>query len=256
MGSPLKNPPVYLILAQARFNPILKLEEFLPDIQEGFRQVDYPDFRPRRGIQLAVKEDSPTFVPQDRFLFGNTGKTRNFIVDRQSLTLLSTDHDRFETFSTCFLEGLEIVHDTVRLAFTERIGLRYLDRVMPRSGETVRQYLVEQAHGLDLGTGEMSSYSYMESLNETGRIKLMSRVAIQNGPLAFPPDIQPGDMSIAERFTSYAGVSAIIDNDGFVEDRETFSTEAVTHHLDDIHEVIDAAFRAIATPYAFAAWDK
>ena len=33
MGTPLKNPPVYFTVAQVRFNPILKLAEFLPAIQ-------------------------------------------------------------------------------------------------------------------------------------------------------------------------------------------------------------------------------
>ena len=93
-------------------------------------------------------------------------------------------------------------------------------------------------------------------MNEIGNIKLLSRVAIQEGPLAFPPDIQPGSMRITERFTSYIGISAILDNDGFVEGREAFSAKAVADHLDAIHKVIGAAFKITATRYAFDAWDK
>ena len=52
------------------------------------------------------------------------------------------------------------------------------------------------------------------------------------------------------------GISAILDNDGFVEGREAFSTTAVAEHLDAIHKVIGTAFKTTATPYAFAAWDK
>ena len=89
-----------------------------------------------------------------------------------------------------------------------------------------------------------------------GKIKLVSRVAIQDGPLAFPPDIQPGNMAVAERFISYTGKCAILDNDGFVEGREAFSPSAVADHLQAIHEVIGTAFKATATPYAFTAWDK
>ena len=63
-------------------------------------------------------------------------------------------------------------------------------------------------------------------------------------------------MRITERFTSYVGISAILDNDGFFEGREAFSTNAVADHLDAIHKVIGAAFRTTATPYAFVAWDK
>lgn len=261
MGIPLKNPPVYLTLAQVRFNPILKLADFLPSIQESFRLTGYPDFDRQHliSIQLTTQEGqppTPTPVQQERFQLGNVEKTHTFILDGQSLTLQSTNYGQFETFSACFLEGLNIVNDAVKFAFTERVGLRYLDRVMPQSGETIAQYLVDQVHGLTSRLEGRPLHSYTEAMNEIGNIKLLSRVAIQDGPLAFPPDLQPGNMRIMERFASYVGISAILDNDGFFEGRETFSTKTVADHLDTIHKVIGAAFKATATPYAFAAWDK
>lgn len=258
MGTPLKNAPVYVTLAQVRFNPILKLVDFLPSIQESFRHAGYPDFEHQHviSIQVSVQDGQPTPkpVPQDRFQFGNVEKTHVFIVDGQSLTLQSTNYGQFETFSACFLKGLDIVHQIVTLAFTERIGLRYLDRVMPQNGETVEQYLADQVHGLTSRLGGKPVYSFTEALNEVGDIKLVSRVAIQDGPLAFPPDLQPGNMAVAEKFISYTGKSAILDNDGFVEGREAFSAEVVSDHLHAIHKVIGAAFEATATRYAFTAW--
>jgi len=261
MGTPLKNPPVYLTLVQVRFNPILKLADFLPSIQESFRQVGYPDFDRQQiiSIQLTAQEGQPPVpspVPQERFLFGNVEKTHTFILDGQSLTLQSTNYGQFETFSACFLEGLSIVDDAVKLAFTERVGLRYLDRVMPQPGETIEQYVVEEVQGLNSRLGGRPLYSFTEAMNEIGNIKLLSRVAIQEGALAFPPDIQPGNMRITERFTSYVGNNAILDNDGFVEGREAFSTKAVAEHLGAIHKVIGTAFKTTATQYAFTAWDK
>ena len=261
MGTPLKNPPVYLTLAQVRFNPILKLNDFLPSIQENFRQVGYPDFERQNifSIQITTQEGqppAPTPVQQERFLLGNGEKTHKFILDGQSLTLQSTNYGHFEAFSDCFLRGLNIVNDAVKLAFTERIGLRYLDRVMPQAGETIEQYLVDQVQGINSRLGGRSLYAFTEAMNTIGNIKLLSRVAIQEGPLAFPPDIQLGDMQISERFMSYVGNSAILDNDGFVEGREVFSTKAVVEHLDAIHKVIGAAFEATATHHAFTSWDK
>ncbi len=260
MGTPLKNPPVYLTLAQVRFNPILKLADFLPSIQESFRQAGYPDFDRQHiiSIQITAQEGqppAPTPVQQERFLLGNVEKTHTFILDGQSLTLQSTNYGQFETFSACFLEGLNIVNDAVKLAFTERVGLRYLDRVMPQPGETIGQYLVEQVHGLASRLEGRSLYSYTEAMNEIGNIRLLSRVAIQDGPLAFPPDLQLGNMRIVERFASYVGISAILDNDGFFEGREAFSAKAIADHLDTIHKVIGTAFKTTTTPHAFASWN-
>lgn len=260
MGKPLKNPPVYLTLAQVRFNPILKLADFLPSIQESFRRSGYPDFEPQHSIsiQVTMQDNKPVPQPisQDRFLFGNVEKTHMFILANQSLTVQSTNYGQFESFSKCFLEGLDIVHKAVQLAYTERIGLRYLDRVMPQKDETIAQYLVEQVQGLTTKLGGKPIYSFTEALNEVGKIKLVSRVAIQEGPLAFPPDLQPWKLVVAEKFVSYTGQSAILDNDGFIEAREPFSDKKVYENLDTIHKVIGDAFRATATQYAFAAWDK
>jgi len=261
MVTPLKNPPVYLTLAQVRFNPILMLSDFLPSIQESFRLAGYPDFERQNIISIRMTGQEgqprvPTPVQQGRFQLGNVEKTHTFLLDGQSLTLQSTNYGHFEAFAACFLEGLSIVNDTVKLAFTERVGLRYLDRVMPQSGETIEQYLVDQVQGMNARLSGRSTYAFTEALNEIGNIKLLSRVAIQDGPFTFPPDIQLGNMQIPERFTSYIGNSAILDNDGVVQDREVFSAKAVAKHLDAIHKVIGAAFKATATPYAFATWDK
>lgn len=261
MGTPLKSPPVYLTLAQVRFNQILKLADFVPSIQESFRQAGYPDFarQPLISIQLTTQEGqppTPATVHQERFQFGNVEKTHIFVLDGQSLTLQSTNYGTFEAFAACFLEGLGIVHDAVKLAFTERVGLRYLDRVMPQPEETIEQYLAEHVQGLNSSLGGQPLHAYTEAMNKIENVKLMSRVAIQDGPLAFPPDLQPGNMHIPERFTSYVGINAILDNDGFVEGREAFSTNAVANYLNAIHKVIGAAFKATATQYAFEAWDK
>lgn len=75
MGTTLKNPPVYLTLAQVRFNPILKLADFLPAIQESFRQMGYPDFERQNIISIQItaqdgQSPAPTSVQQERFLLG------------------------------------------------------------------------------------------------------------------------------------------------------------------------------------------
>ena len=264
MGAPLSNPPVYFTLAQVRFNPILKLADYLPEIQEGFRREGYPDFETQHGvaIQLHLQDNNaavqalPQHIHQERYLIGNAERTHSFILDRESLTIQSTNYGHFEHFSQIFIAGLLLVHKVVELAYTERVGLRFLDRVMPREGETVDQYLADHIQGLKSKLGGQSVYSYAEAMNEVDGIKLVSRVAIQHGPLAFPPDIQPGQLAVVKKFLSYIGPSATLDNDGFIERRESFSERNLCAHLEAIHKVIGVAFRVTVTPHAFSVWDK
>lgn len=260
MGTPLKNPPVYFTVVQVRFNAILKLADFLPSIQESFRHAGFPDFSSQMvvALQVSIQDGNPTPVPvqHERFLFGNAEKTHVFVLDGQMLALQSTDYGQFESFSETFLRGLRTVHEAVQLAYTERVGMRYLDRVIPAVGDTLELYLAAQVHGLGSRLGGSALYSYSEALNAVEAVQLRSRVAIQGGGLSFPPDIQPGLMPVAARFVEYEGLSAILDNDGFVERREAYSADGIAKHLSTIHEVIGAAFKATATPHAFNVWNR
>lgn len=260
MGTPLKNPPVYFTVAQVRFNTLLKLNDFLPNIQENLRKAGFPDFSAHKSIilQLAAQDGQMAPIPgvQERFSFGNVDKTHSFLLDADKLTLQSTNYGQFETFSEKFLKGLSVLNDVVQLDFTERVGLRYLDRVMPRDDETLEQYLAPEVFGMKYGPGGNPLHSYSETLTEIDNIKLLSRVVIQSGGLSFPPDLMPGDMVVAKRFKEYEGRHALLDNDGFVESREVFSAESVGAHLDAIHKVIGTAFRATATQFAIDVWNQ
>lgn len=264
MGTPLKNPPVYFTVCQVRFNAILKLGEFLPSIQENLRRAGYPDFNVQNSfvLQLVAQQKKsehpiqPVPVPHENFFFGNLGKTHVFVLDSQSLTLQSTNYGCFEDFSEEFLKGLSIVHEAVQLSFTERVGLRYLDRVMPISGEDLGLYLVPEVHGVNRLLGGQAMYSYSEAMNQIGDVGLRARVVIQSGELAFPPDLQPSEMAIDRRFVEYVGPHAILDNDGFVEARNSFSLETIVNQLTEIHSVVDGAFKATATKHAFTAWSQ
>ena len=44
MGKKMKNAPVYFVLAQVRFNPLLTLDSYVPAIQETLRKAGYADF--------------------------------------------------------------------------------------------------------------------------------------------------------------------------------------------------------------------
>lgn len=260
MGVPLKNPPVYFTIAQVRFNPILKLAEFLPVIQENLRNAGFPDFGVQKTVilQLVSQNGQPAPVPamQDRYSFGNLNRTHAFLLESDKLTIQSTKYGSFEDFSDLFLKGLAIVHEAVRLDFTERVGLRYLDRIIPSGSETLSLYLTSDVMGLGSRIGGKALHSYFETLCEVDAIKLYSRILTVVGGVQFPPDLVPGTLVVDDRLAKYDGLHAILDNDGFYEAREIYSLNAVQNHLTNIHKIIGAAFRATASAHAFKIWSQ
>ena len=264
MASPLTIVPVYFAMCQVRFNQLLKLTELIPAIQEGFRKAGYPSYETQSNLVIQMmaqplqggkpEQLHPMPSTHNSYQFGNLERTHLFLLDSQALTLQSTQYGCVKEFSAEFLKGLSIVHEAVDLSFTERVGLRYLERVMPSGGDSLEQYLVPEVHGLLNRLGGQGLYTYSEAMSQQDEVKLRARVVIQDGALAFPPDVQLNNMAIDARFLNYHGVSAILDNDGFVENREAFSLETIDAHLHKIHELVDSAFQATVTEHALKAW--
>ena len=204
MGKPLKNAPVYFTVVQVRFNSLLKLSDYLPSAQEAFRKAGFPAFshQPTMAFQVVMQEGQaiPHSVPRDQFFFSNIDQTHSFVLTMESLTFQSTNYGTFEKFSSAFLAGLSLLNDLVGLDFTERMGLRYLDFVLPKKSEFLGLYLEPEVIGLGSKLAESAVHAYTESLTEVDGSKLLTRVLIQDGGIAFPPDLLPQSMAVQKRF--------------------------------------------------------
>lgn len=260
MGSPLKNPPVYLVLGKVEFNPILAMDDYLPAVQEAFRKAGYPDFAAHRFTGVVLPEGDgakPQLESQVLYQFGNAERTHTFLLNGHGLALQSGRYGHFEQFRQRFLEGVERVHDIVSLGFIDKVGLRYLDRVMPDAGDSLDAYLQSQAQGLNVVRGAVREHAYMESLQHIGSAQLMSRVIIQpDGMLTLPADIQLFNMVLEDRFVRYVGPSATLDNDAFLSERKDYGAASIGDCMQTLHEAIRDAFRAVVTEHALNRWSE
>jgi uncharacterized protein (TIGR04255 family) len=264
MGARLKAAPVFFTIAQVRFNPILSLEAYAPQIQERLRKEGFPDAQ--KGLLASINlnlnaaspaEGSPPQLPiaqTTRYTFGNMQRTSNFILDQGALSFQTTEYDVFETFLADFLKGLDAVNQAVSLSFTDRLGLRYLDAVFPKSGETVKDYLSGSILGLTEKIDDTIVHSFSETLVKRENVNVRSRVIIQDSDVAFPPDLLPLTLTLAERFRTLRGPHAIIDTDGWSDSREAFSVDRIREQFDLIHSGITKTFRASVTENALKAW--
>jgi uncharacterized protein (TIGR04255 family) len=264
MSQRMTRAPVYFVIVQARFNPIMALDSYAPQIQEQFRKHGFPDAQKgvltTLSLNLAPRagEQSSPQVPvaqTTRYTFQNMDRTAGFILDPGALTFQTTEYDVFESFSREFQRGLEIVHAAVGLSFTDRIGFRYLDAVFPKANETLADYLNPAVLGLGQHFRETLIHSLSETRLRSADHQVIARVIIQDGEVGLPPDLAPGSLTIAERFRGLRGRHAILDTDGFFETREAFNLDYIRDHLRVIHDEIAKAFQATVTPRAIKTWE-
>jgi uncharacterized protein (TIGR04255 family) len=263
MGKRLTNAPVYYTVAQVQFNPILDLDGYIPAIQSKLRDAHYPDYRKdvfQRVVVPFVGTDpgqmaAPTVTPQSRYLFGDIAGRSLFLLEANTLSFQTTNYDTFETFSEVLLKGLGILHEALRLAFVERIGLRYLDAVQPtKSGETLREFLVPEVLGLALrGEGQLQ-HSISETVASTAAGQLVSRVIIRHGHVGLPVELAGLAPAVNPRFTQRESLHAIVDTDASFGRREEFELSKVETRLAALHDEAVKSFKAMVTEHALASW--
>ncbi|WP_315787009.1 MULTISPECIES: TIGR04255 family protein [unclassified Bradyrhizobium] len=260
MGKKMNNAPVYFALAQVRFNRLAALDTYIPAIQEDLRRAGYPDFA---TLQMAHLEMTGVTLPKTtvatRHLFKNRSQTAGFVLDQSWMTFQTTDYDTFGPFLSAIALGLETLHKQAVLSYSERVGIRFLDAVLPRKEESVADYLQSAVLGLSSSFPDRKlEHTLSETRTSLDRSTLVSRAVVisqKEGMVAFPEDLQPVQFTPTERFANVSGQYAIIDTDSWIEDRRDFDLSNLEATLRSLHSSLGRSFELMVTPHALKVWD-
>lgn len=261
----MSNAPVYYALAQAHFNPVAAMSRYVDQIQDRLRREGYPLFELQQVTHLEVQAPGQAQPAEPRithtlsWLITRSDRTAGFILAPSSITYHTTHYETNNEFIPALLRGLAAVHEAAVLDHISRLGLRYLDAVLPRAHEDVEQYLVGGLHGIEFDA--VRRYMLTESvfgtqtrpLVPTGT--LVTRVHRMTAPLGFPPDMQPNGLVVSPKFEAKEPrPHAVIDTDHFVEGRMPIDMDQLGEQLRSLHAAIKSAFDAITTDHARSAW--
>jgi uncharacterized protein (TIGR04255 family) len=261
-----KNAPVVYVVVQVRFSPVLSLKTYVPQIQEHFRRNGFPAFDSRFNFQLAFSVPPPAepepaapAIPVERtlsYVFSNRDRSQSFVLEPNGLTLQVTDYLDFEWFLDLFLTHLEHIDEVISPDSSERIGLRYIDAVLPKPGSEVKEYLIPAVLGLsEEPVNGLVQHSYSETMLLNGNTSTVSRVIVRNGQIAFPPDMVALPVLINSRFTEYGGIHALVDTDSFQTVHSPMDVQKLKATLHDLHDSVENAFNAVTTNFARADWN-
>jgi uncharacterized protein (TIGR04255 family) len=258
----MANAPVYYALAQAQFNPVAAMAKYVDEIQDIFRHQGFTLFDTQHISELQFvgqNASNPELRQVTNWVITKADRTAGFILGSSSMIYHTTHYDTRNDFLPELIQGLNAVHEVVTLDHIARLGLRYLDAVLPSKGETVSQYLVEGLNGISFGAKQR--YAMSESVFDTETAPLVqsgtlvSRVYRGEGSLGFPPDLIPYGLQTMSRFQIAEEVShAIIDTDHFVEGTMPVDFDRIKEQLASLHAIIKQSFEATITPFAKEAW--
>ncbi len=251
--------PVFYTLAQVQFNPIAQMSDYVARLQERLRRSGFPDFQSENQLELTIRrldEAQPDVQPQQhvRWSFMNTQRTEGYLLLSNALVFHTTTYETFTNFLQKTIFGLNLVHEIVELAYVERIGLRYLDAIVPLDNDTLQQYLNPSLLGFSANLEGRLSHSFTETVTVVDEGNLVARAVITDGALALSPDLISLQLKLQPRFTEINGRNAVLDTDYFVINRNSFDLKEIEDQLLKAHDIITNAFNISVTDYAREKW--
>lgn len=265
MSERMSNAPVYYALAQAQFNPVAAMAKYVDEVQDSLRREGYTLFEPQQVTHLQLTAAPGQSVPEPHvaqttsWLISRVNRTSGFILGASSITYHTTHYETSNEFIPEMLRGLGAINEVVKLDHISRLGLRYLDAVLPKPGETVDQYLAGGLHGFTFGA--LQRYSLNESVFETQsgplltKGTLVARVHRMTSPLGYPPDMVPNGLLPMPRFEMNVECShAVIDTDHFVEGQMKLDFDKINAQLLALHGTMKQVFEATTTDHARTIW--
>lgn len=269
MSGNLANAPVYYALVQVRFEPVAAMAKYVDEIQDRLRRSGFPLYEteqtqalnffaaqngnvpvPPVGIPMPMVNSAPVWY------FTNTDRNAGYVLSNDFITFQVTKYDGHEKFFQFVLTGIQLLNEIVQLGNITRVGMRYLDAIIPSADDDMNDYLHSSVVGIDFGT-EWLAGSW-ESAYKTDKGILIAKVyRVANQPIGTPIDLQIRCLHLPEKYRNNTPVRhAVMDFDHYSEGTLPPNSEALTESLNDLHQGISDCFRKLATPHAFERWSK
>lgn len=261
----MSNAPVYYALVQVKFTAVKAMSKYIEDIQDALRLQGYPMYQENlvQQVRFEIGQPSDPMLPNvenvTQWIMTNPDSTAGFILGIDSITFQTTDYKTHKEFIDEMMLGLSEVMKFAKPTFITRMGMRYLDAVLPAQDESVEDYLCEGLHGVTLGLNKIQSTN--EQIFETQIAPLIpngiivTRIHKMHGHLSFPPDMIPTGVIVKERFRNTRNQwHCIIDTDHYTEGVVQPLLEGVNAQLISLYTVVRESFDSIVSPYALKKW--
>lgn len=247
----LNNQPLRFVLAEFRFSQIMKINDYIPQLQERLRKK-YPTPLQQKEQAVMVQNGSVSVTGIDRWTFLSANKKSAIEVNQDRLMYYTAEYPRFEGFANGCKEALEALIEIAEPSLVLRVGLRYGDLVKVDEGEKFVD-LIDQSFAYPRcinGLGE-SRQQRNEIFISTSVGGLLIRTLYGVHNQSCLPDIQ--GLSVEVHQDSTPSERIILDFDHFWESKEeavSFESKQILEILESLHETSREAFWRISTDYA------
>lgn len=249
----LTNQPLKFVLAEFKFSPILKMEDFIPSLQEEFRKK-YPIFNKKLDRTIRLYQNNVETEDIGRWHFVSGEKNHAIEIDRERIIYFTSHYDRFDGFANICEEILNVLHKIAEPYSIQRVGLRYSNLIIVKDNEKiedlVHKHFICPSDIAELGLNKQQK---TEVLLNTNAGMLAIRAFYGVNALSHFPDLH-GRLPITIEAENSTNERVVLDIDHFWESSTDspviFDSNSIMCQLTDLHEIAIAAFWRTTTEYA------
>lgn len=140
----LTKQPLVMVLAEFRFSTVLQIEKYIPQFQDYVRQ-NFPHFSTFSQPELIVEPQGIKVNQNDVWLFQSADRKSAFHLDKDRITFLTANYNRFPEFLSQCQTAIDFVENYINPALILRIGLRYSDVILESSPDEKIEDYVQKA---------------------------------------------------------------------------------------------------------------
>lgn len=254
----LPRSPLVFVLGAVQFDPVLAVENYIPEIQESLRKNGFPKVRTRMLPHRIVQTEDSKLVAEvkKQWEFHDPANRSSILVDQEAVVVQSTDYSTYERLHELFDLALMTVADRLEVNEVLRCGLRYIDVIdCPADGDIaswVQQELLGMAgfEGFERKLGHSTT-----ELEGSGGSTVRIRASLLREGVVLPPDLLPCELSFTKNPVRN-GSFVMLDFDHFSTTSFSYARQATLDHLALLHDGVDLAFRSSVTPHALEQWKQ
>lgn len=256
----LSHSPLALVLCQVRFASIRNIEQYIPKLQDTLRQNRFPIDKSTPVRELLIDSISGKVSQQHRqhWEFRTYDETWSCIVNESAVVFQTTKYNNFDDFCDQLSMIMNHLSNIIGSLIVERIGLRYINVILPHSTESWRDYLIREFHGLqnEVIAPENTLFTARTVIDTDEHHTLIIQLHQNRERQVLPSDLLAHHPRLQETHNALRDNTLItlLDIDHFLIRRHRFDTEVIVSSLERLHESIDTIFLDVVTEHALATW--
>ena len=268
----LLKQPLFYVLASMRFEPWMLLRDKIPEIQDALRDrfpvlnqitVEHTGPTPQTGGP-ADSLAAPSSPRPIAWAFHTADRRLGCQISADQIVVHALTYERFAQFADTMKYVVNILETHARHFDVSALGIRYLDKISPREGESLGDYLPEHMLPQRLGGIDLEPIGGLsQTMYKTKAGVLQAKFWTGTGYLSVPNDLIPlyvltQDLSKAPQITLAPleeGHGTLDSDSMWIASQPTrmHATEVIAK-LSELHDHANDFFRGACTEHAFRVW--